>query len=517
MGDYSDAFMRNQNSAVQARTKAQNRANVLQLKLIGQSHPTGLTSNLLKLFEPRPPLEFKPPPEKRKCPPLTGIAQFVSKFADREDPEYALPVQKGETPTERRARIHQLRLEKGAAKAAEELEKYDPSSDPNISGDPYKTLFVARLNYETTESRIKREFDVYGPVKRVRLVNDRDTNKPRGYAFIEYMHTRDMKAAYKQADGRKIEGRRVLVDVERGRTVPNWRPRRLGGGLGTTRVGGEEVNQRYSGREQSQSGGQRRSEEPRVREDQHGDRDREKSRERGKEREREQEKSRDRERSRSHEKSRDRDHREDKHQRDRDQREDKHLRDRDRNRDRDREKERERDRERDRPRDRDRGRDRGRDYERERDRDRDWERPRERERDYDVGDLDNDHGHSRARESDYERDRHGDREQDYDHAAPEDDQGWYEQPEHGHRHTDLDHDPEHYEHYEHHRRQHDHLEVADVRYEQYPDHGNDRYDQIDDDYQYERAPSESRERDRTRDVDREYRRSERSLSGESEY
>ncbi|XP_019098652.1 PREDICTED: U1 small nuclear ribonucleoprotein 70 kDa-like [Camelina sativa] len=54
------------------------------------------------------------------------------------------------------------------------------------------------------------------------------------------MHTRDMKAAYKQADGQKIDGRRVLVDVERGRTVPNWRPRRLGGGLGTSRVGGGE-------------------------------------------------------------------------------------------------------------------------------------------------------------------------------------------------------------------------------------------------------------------------------------
>jgi hypothetical protein len=38
------------------------------------------------------------------------------------------------------------------------------------------------------------------------------------------------------------------VDVERGRTVPNWRPRRLGGGLGSTRVGGDEVNQKYSGR-----------------------------------------------------------------------------------------------------------------------------------------------------------------------------------------------------------------------------------------------------------------------------
>lgn len=56
-------------------------------------------------------------------------------------------------------------------------------------------------------------------------------------------------AAYKQADGRKIDNRRVLVDVERGRTVPNWRPRRLGGGLGNTRAGGEEVNIKLSGRD----------------------------------------------------------------------------------------------------------------------------------------------------------------------------------------------------------------------------------------------------------------------------
>ncbi|KAA0036235.1 U1 small nuclear ribonucleoprotein 70 kDa [Cucumis melo var. makuwa] len=312
MGDYNDAFMRNQNAAVQARTKAQNRANVLQLKLIGQSHPTGLTANLLKLFEPRPPLEFKPPPEKRKCPPLTGMAQFVSNFAEPDDPEYAPPVQKGETPAERRARIHLLRIEKGAEKAAEELPKYLERDDPNVTGDPYKTLFVARLNYETTESRIKREFESYGPIKRVRLITDKVTGKPKGYAFIEYMHKRDMKAAYKQADGRKIDGRRVLVDVERGRTVPNWRPRRLGGGLGTTRVGGEENSQRHSGREQQQSGAPSRSEEPRAREDRHGERDREKSYDKGRDREREREKSREH----SHERSKERDVREDRHHRD---------------------------------------------------------------------------------------------------------------------------------------------------------------------------------------------------------
>lgn len=37
-----------------------------------------------------------------------------------------------------------------------------------------------------------------------------------------------MTAAYKHADGKKIDNRRVLVDVERARTVKGWLPRRLG-------------------------------------------------------------------------------------------------------------------------------------------------------------------------------------------------------------------------------------------------------------------------------------------------
>merc|ERR1719436_853535 len=61
--------------------------------------------------------------------------------------------------------------------------------------------------------------------------------KPRGYAFGEFEHERDLKNAYKQGDGKKIDGRRVMVDVERGRTVEGWLPRRLGGGRGPGRQG----------------------------------------------------------------------------------------------------------------------------------------------------------------------------------------------------------------------------------------------------------------------------------------
>ncbi|KAJ6997187.1 U1 small nuclear ribonucleoprotein 70 kDa-like [Populus alba x Populus x berolinensis] len=524
MGDNNDAFMRNQNAAVRGTTKGQNRANVLQLKLIGQSHPTGLTTNLLKLFEPRLPLEFKPPPEKRKCPPYSGMAQFVSNFAEPGDLEYAPPIKEAETRSQRKARIHMARLEKGAEKAAEELQKYDPNNDPKLSGDPYKTLFVARLSYETTESKIKRELESYGPIKQrlskhirswedvlifrilsitifylkqfipcfsatlalvvmhlairspmskdlqVCMVADKVSNKPRGYAFIEYMHTRDMKAAYKQADGRKLDGRRVLVDVERGRTVPNWRPRRLGGGLGTTRVGGEEVNQRHPGREVQQSGGLSRSEEPRTREDRHTEREREVSRDRGRDKDKEREREKSHERS--HDRPRDRDHREDRHNRDR---------------------ERERDRGRDRDRTRDRGRDRGRDYERDRERDHGRDRARDRERDYEVGDHYHGRSHDRD-ESKHERDRHGER--DNDHAEPEDDMGWYEQPEQGQKLPDAE-DDQHYDHYEHRRSRgrYDHMDVQGDhgRSDLYHGTNRDGDHMEEDDYHYDRGTSESRE------------------------
>lgn len=46
--------------------------------------------------------------------------------------------------------------------------------------------------------------------------------------FFFFNGFKSFTAAYKHADGKKIDGRRVLVDVERARTVKGWLPRRLG-------------------------------------------------------------------------------------------------------------------------------------------------------------------------------------------------------------------------------------------------------------------------------------------------
>jgi len=192
----------------------------------------GLPAHILALFTPRPPPQHLPPLVERKPLKLTGCAEFVEYFSTEENP----PREPWESPLERKARRHREKIEANLEEQRELRLKYDPHKDPNVCGDPFKTLFVARISYDTTEKKLKREFEVFGSIKRVRMVYDQK-GKPRGYCFIEYEHERDLKNAYKQGDGKKIDGRRVMVDVERGRTVEGWFPRRLGGGRGPGRVG----------------------------------------------------------------------------------------------------------------------------------------------------------------------------------------------------------------------------------------------------------------------------------------
>ncbi|KAJ3156666.1 hypothetical protein HDU86_003890 [Geranomyces michiganensis] len=214
-----------------------------------------LPQNLLKLFAPRPPLPYLQPlgPEssKRRRVVISGVGAFLPECVGH-DTDY-VPT---ESIADRKKRLKAERDAKAKEAVGKGLEVWDPNSDPNATSDPYKTLFVSRLSYDTTEKDLKREFGKFGPIKSLRIVTDSNgDNKSRGYAFVEYEREKDMKTAYKEGDGLKINDRRVLVDVERGRTVKGWKPRRLGGGLGGTRLGGNDVNQRWSGRDGGYSGG----------------------------------------------------------------------------------------------------------------------------------------------------------------------------------------------------------------------------------------------------------------------
>jgi len=154
----------------------------------------------------------------------------------------------------------------------------------------------------------------------VRIVHDSRTDKPRGYAFLEYLSSRDLKSAFKSGDGLKVAGRRVVADVERGRLVPGWKPRRLGGGLGAVRSGGRPVilsgrapaanygpplphfaGEEAGARDEPRRRSRERSREPRRRE---RSRSRERDRDRRDEPRRERRRSRSRSRERREEPSR---------------------------------------------------------------------------------------------------------------------------------------------------------------------------------------------------------------------
>ncbi|XP_066991705.2 U1 small nuclear ribonucleoprotein 70 kDa [Anabrus simplex] len=334
-----------------------------------------LPPNLLALFAPRDPVQYLPPvdklPHEKKNRGYIGVGTFLGHF---EDPKETPPPTRVETREERLERRRRERAEQVAYKLEQEIAVWDPHGIPTATGDPFKTLFVARINYDSSESKLRREFEVYGPIKKIVVVHNKVNGKPRGYAFIEYEHERDMHSAYKHADGKKIDGRRVLVDVERARTVKGWLPRRLGGGLGGTRRGGPDVNIKHSGREDNERERERYRLE-REREAARGNADRDRDRERV---------DRDRRRSRSRERERlDREKRRKSRSRSRDR---KRRRSRERIKDPDieeieRNDERPRERDRDRDRDRDRKRRRSRSRDRDRDRaDRDRKRDR-RERD----------------------------------------------------------------------------------------------------------------------------------------
>ena len=112
-----------------------------------------------------------------------------------------------------------------AYKLEQEIALWDPNAVLEATSDPFKTLFVARVNFYTryllpahsvklsseqrhwklshtyifsffSESKLKREFEQYGTVKSIRMVMSTKDTKPRGYAFIEYEHEKDMHCKY---------------------------------------------------------------------------------------------------------------------------------------------------------------------------------------------------------------------------------------------------------------------------------------------------------------------------------
>ncbi len=97
-----------------------------------------------------------------------------------------------------------------------------------------KRLYVGNMSFDTTEDGLVAAFEQDGrKVASVSIVTDRDTGRPRGFAFVEMDTESDASAAISALDGSDLDGRTLKVNEAQER-----RPRGGGGGGGGGRGGG---------------------------------------------------------------------------------------------------------------------------------------------------------------------------------------------------------------------------------------------------------------------------------------
>src|SRR5437879_3200055 len=93
-------------------------------------------------------------------------------------------------------------------------------------------VFVGKLDFNTTRDEVQSLFSQVGAVRDVFLPNDRDTGRPRGFAFVEFENDEDAAKAIEKFNGYELGGRALRVNAAEDR------PRRSGGGGGGYGGGG---------------------------------------------------------------------------------------------------------------------------------------------------------------------------------------------------------------------------------------------------------------------------------------
>ncbi len=90
-------------------------------------------------------------------------------------------------------------------------------------------LFVANLSPETTENELREALAEHEPILEIRRPRDRESGKPRGFAFVTFASPEEGMKAMDTVNGLKLGGRDLRADEaeDRGRDEPAARPKRV--------------------------------------------------------------------------------------------------------------------------------------------------------------------------------------------------------------------------------------------------------------------------------------------------
>jgi RNA recognition motif-containing protein len=97
-----------------------------------------------------------------------------------------------------------------------------------------KKLYIGNIPFSATEDELRGLFERHGSVDSVNVITDRETGRPRGFAFVEMSEASSADDAVRALDGSDLGGRSIRVNEAQ--------DRRGGGGGGG---GGYRRNDRY--------------------------------------------------------------------------------------------------------------------------------------------------------------------------------------------------------------------------------------------------------------------------------
>lgn len=76
-------------------------------------------------------------------------------------------------------------------------------------------LYVGNLSYETTEDSLRTAFAEAGTVVSVDMIMDRETRRPKGFAFITMSNQAEAENAIKVFNGKMLDNRELKVNIAR--------------------------------------------------------------------------------------------------------------------------------------------------------------------------------------------------------------------------------------------------------------------------------------------------------------
>ncbi|MFG0319609.1 MAG: RNA recognition motif domain-containing protein [Planctomycetota bacterium JB042] len=73
-------------------------------------------------------------------------------------------------------------------------------------------LYVGNMSFNMTETELETAFTEFGTVRSANIITDRDTGRPRGFAFVEMGSDAEAQAAIDGMNGRQVDGRALTVN-----------------------------------------------------------------------------------------------------------------------------------------------------------------------------------------------------------------------------------------------------------------------------------------------------------------